>query len=297
MDAVAASNLGRRYGDKWGVRHASFIIPRGGISMLIGPNGAGKTTTIKLLATILKPSEGSAKVLGYNIESDYMSIRRLISYMPQEASVDNNWTPLEAVKWYLVARGYPVSDANSMAREWLDRLGLSDYRSVTGWRLSGGNKRKVLLAMALAPETELVFLDEPTAGLDVETKYVIWGLLRNIARDGRTIILTTHDMKEGERLSDYLVFLSRGRVVYSGYLADALRNFPYKYRILVKGDVRVDAYPYIEVGGNRIMYLKEVGGARELLETEGGWEYMKVEKTGLEDIYLSFTRGGFGGEG
>lgn len=117
MDAVSAIDLGRRYGDKWGLRHANFRVPRGKISMLIGPNGAGKTTTVKLLATILKPSEGYAEVLGYNVNDEYREIRSLISYMPQEASIDNNWTPYEAVKWYLVARGYSVSTAGDMARE------------------------------------------------------------------------------------------------------------------------------------------------------------------------------------
>lgn len=128
---------------------------------MIGPNGSGKTTTVKLLATISEASEGSAEVLGYDINTDCSSISRIISYMPQEATIDNNWTSLKAVKWYLVARGYSPSFAGSSAREWLNRLGLDEYKDLSGWRLSGGNKRKVLLAMALAPETDLVFLDSP----------------------------------------------------------------------------------------------------------------------------------------
>lgn len=296
VDAVSALDLGRRYGDKWGLRYANFKIPRGKISMLIGPNGAGKTTTVKLLATILKPSEGSAEVLGYDINDGYRAIRPLISYMPQEASIDNNWTPFEAVKWYLVSRGYSPSTASSHAREWLTRLGLEDYRGVSGWRLSGGNKRKVLLAMTLAPETELIFLDEPTVGLDVETKYVVWGVLKEVVREGRTILLTTHDMREGERLSEYLVFLSEGRVTYNGYLSEVISRFPYKYRILLEGSMEVDGYPCIEVGGERIIYLKRVEEARLLLEANGAWDSMKVERTGLEDIYLSLARGGVNGE-
>ena len=292
MVAVSAENLGRKYGDKWGVRYATFTIPSGKISMLIGPNGAGKTTTVKLLATILKPSEGSASVLGYDVNTDYRMIRRCISYMPQEATIDNNWTPFEAVKWYLVARGYTPSIAGSIAREWLDRLGLTNYRSMSGWRLSGGNKRRVLLAMALAPETELIFLDEPTTGLDIETKYIVWGILTEVVKDGRTILLTTHDMNEGERLSDYLIFLSGGRVTYNGYLDSVIRGFPYKYRLLVDGDMVIEGYPCIEVGNNRIVYLKSIDEAREILALNGGWESIKVERTGLEDIYLSFARGG-----
>jgi len=296
MDAVVALDLGRKYGDKWGVRHVSFIIPRRRISMLIGPNGAGKTTTVKLLATILRPNEGSAEVLGYDVNTGYRNIRRLISYMPQEGTIDNNWTPFEAVKWYLVARGYTPSTASSMAREWLERLGLTEYRDVSGWRLSGGNKRKVLLAMALAPETELVFLDEPTTGLDIETKYIVWGILREVVREGRTILLTTHDMKEGERLSDYLVFLSEGKVTYSGYLVEAMERFSYKYRLLLDGSINVDGYPCLEVGSNRIIYLRGVEEAREIFAVNGNWDYMKVERTGLEDIYLSFARGGVNGK-
>ena len=180
--------------------------------------------------------------------------------------------------------------------KWLNRLGLDEYKDLSGWRLSGGNKRKVLLAMALAPETELVFLDEPTTGLDIETKYVVWGILRDVVRRGRTILLTTHDMKEGERLSDYLVFLSEGRVIYSGYLRKVIDSFPYNYRVLLDRDIKIDGYPWIDVGSNRIIYLKEVDEVREFLASNENWESMKVEKTGLEDIYLSLARGGVNGK-
>ncbi len=291
LEAVRTVGLGKKYGDKWGLRDATFSLPRGKICMLLGPNGAGKTTTVKLLATILKPSSGYAEVLGHDIESEYRVIRRLITYMPQEASIDNNWTPYEAVKWYLVARGYPYSNASSIARDWLTRLGLDKYRDMCGWRLSGGNKRKILLAMAIAPESELVFLDEPTSGLDVETKYVVWGVLRDVARDGRTILLTTHDMKEGERLSDYLVFLSNGEVIYHGWLGDLLGKFPYKYRLLMEDRQPVNGLPSIEVGGNRIVYLRDLDEAGEFLGRRDTWESVKLEKTSLEDIYLNMVRG------
>jgi len=288
---VVAEGLGKRYGDKWGIRDASFNVPRGGITILVGPNGAGKTTTIRLLTTVLRPTAGRAYVLGYDVESEYKSIRGRIAYLPQECTIFNDWTPYEAVKWYLSSRGYSLSDSSRNARIWLERLGLWEYRNTSGWRLSGGTKRKVLLAMILSTNSELVFLDEPTTGIDVETRYSIWSILRNYVRDGGTIILTTHDMREGEVLSDYIILVSDGRVVNHGYRESFIRGLPYKYRVIIDGSAgRIRGDASIDLGDRRIIYFRRY---RDVVDSIGRDDAagVRIERTGLEDAYLLNVRG------
>jgi len=184
---IRTYGLGKRFGDVWGVRGLSIEAPEGSITMLLGPNGSGKTTTVRLLTTVYRPSEGDAEVMGYRLTRDYRRIRRLVTYLPQEISLFNMWTPIDAVKWVLVARGYSPGEASSRAREWMERLGIWEYRGRKGWTLSGG--------------------------IDLSARVEIWGVIRDEARSGRTVILTTHDMMEGEALADRVVLLHRGRVL------------------------------------------------------------------------------------
>ncbi len=286
---VVAEGLAKQYpGGVWGLVDASFTANTGSVTVLLGPNGAGKTTTIRILSTLLKPTRGRALVAGYDVVREAWEVRRRIALMPQEARMDMNWTPMEAVKWYLVARGWSLRDAEKEARRWLEELGLWEARNRSGWRLSGGQRRKVVVAMVLATGAEVVFLDEPTEELDVESRYAVWSAVRSYARTGRTVIFTTHNMREAEMLADQVVMISRGRVIAAGSPERLVSSLPYRYRVVARGARRVPR-DGVRVGDTYILYTATRGEAYALAsEVEAA--SIVVEEVSLEDAYLYYTK-------
>jgi len=294
-DAIVAEGLSKLYpGGVWGARGVSFSSSYGELLVLLGPNGSGKTTTINMLATLIKPTSGRALVAGYDIVRDVWSIRRIVALMPQDGRPDLNWTPLEAVKWYLVARGLSVSDASREARVWLEKLGLWDVRGRSGWELSGGQRKRVLAAMILATGVPVLFLDEPTSDVDVEGKYSVWSSIREAVREGRCAIYTTHDMREAERVADKIVILSEGRTIAAGAPKDLIKSLPFKYKVLASGNASCSgSVATTKLGGTRVMYFKSRSEALACLsELEG--VAATIEPVSLEDSYIYHTvlRGG-----
>jgi ABC-2 type transport system ATP-binding protein len=294
---VAAEGLGKRYGSVWGLVEAGFSAPWGAVTVIAGPNGAGKTTTVGILATILRPSRGRATVAGYDVVREAWRVRERIALVPQDARVDPNWTPREAVKWYLVARGWRPREAEARAREVLEALGLLEVADRPGWGLSGGQRRLTVNAMVLASEAPVVFLDEPTTGVDVEKRYQVWSLIRSYAREGRCIIMTTHDMQEAGRLADHVVLLSRGRVVAEGSPEELRSRLPYRYRVVARRPRREAppgglGAPVLRIGDTLILYA-ETRSEALALASELEAESVSVEETGFEDVYLYHVhRGG-----
>ncbi len=294
MECIVAKGLGKRYGSTWGVVDASFQAPGGAVTVLLGPNGAGKTTTVGMLSTLLKPSRGDAWVGGFHVVRDAWEVRQRIAIVPQEARVDPNWTPWEAVKWYLVARGWPRREAERRARWALEALGLWEARNRTGWALSGGQRRKVVVAMALATEAEVVFLDEPTTGLDVESRYSVWNTIRSEASRGRCIFFTTHDMREAEVLADHAVLISRGKVVAEGSPTGLKEKLPYRYRVVFRKPRATPTLPegrLLQLGDTVIAYAETRAEAIALAgEVEA--ESVSIEEASFEDVYLYLVHGG-----
>ena len=296
---VEAHKLGKRYrGGVWGARSVSFTAPRGRVTVLVGPNGAGKTTTIGMLSTVLRPTRGEGWVAGFHIVREAWRVRERVALVPQEARIDSNWTPWEAVRWYLVARGWSLGDAAARAREVLEMLGLWGIRGRSGWELSGGQKRRVVTAMALASEAQVVFLDEPTTGLDVEARYMVWEAIRREAGEGRCIVFTTHDMGEAETLADHAVLISRGRTVAEGPPGRLREGLPYRYRVRLRRPRRVPRAPWsLRLGDTVILYAGSRGEALALAG-EAVAESVSLEETGFEDVYLyhvHHSREGAGG--
>ena len=295
MLAVEAEGLGKRYGDKWGLLDATFAVEGGELAVLAGPNGAGKTTTIRILSTVLRPSKGRARVLGFDVVREYREARRRISYMPQGYRAPVNLTPFECVKWSLVARGWSIREASAQARRWLELLDLWEDRNRTCWVLSGGQRVRVAVAMALAPEAELTFLDEPTTGLDVEAKHVVWKAVREMVSGGATILLTTHDMHEAEMLADKVVFINEGRTIACEPPRKLVERLPYGYRVVVKKTekaLRLGAAS-VDVGDRVILYARTHREAVRLVEELGPDSVvLGVDRVGLEDAFLYLRRGG-----
>jgi len=293
-DAVRAVELGRKYEEIWGLKNSTFTVKSGEIAVLVGPNGAGKTTTVKVLTTILKPSKGKAEVLGMDIVKDFKKIRKRIAYLPQGCRIDLNLTPLETIKWSLVARGLSFAEANLQSKKWIELMGLSNCKDRTGWTLSGGEIRRVCVAMALATEAELIFLDEPTAGLDVEARHKTWKILREAIKEGVTILLTTHDMTEAETIADTAILINEGNTLVQETPQKLVKSLPYQYKIIVRKDEfkALSSPDIIDLGDRLILYAKDSKAVETLLsQLNDLTNVLAINRTGLEDAYLRLIHG------
>jgi ABC-2 type transport system ATP-binding protein len=191
-------------------------IDAGQIFTMLGRNGAGKTTFLRIASTQLMPTSGRVEVLGLDVVRDAKRLRDRIAITPQEAETIYPLTPRDHVLLNLRMRGMPKDEAKKRAQEALDDLELTEVADVNSDWLSGGLKQRVIVAMALRTDAELIFLDEPTIGLDPVNRRRVWDQLTRLKKDGKTIILTTHYMDEAEALSDNLIIVNRGKVVAAG---------------------------------------------------------------------------------
>jgi len=219
MPAISFQNVTKTYEGARGVTLAldnvSFDIEAGEFFGLLGPNGAGKTTLISILAGLARASSGAVKVLGHDVVTDYAAARRSLGIVPQELVFDPFFTVREALR---IQSGYFGVRADKRANdawidELLDNLGLSDKADANMRQLSGGMKRRVLVAQALVHRPPVIVLDEPTAGVDVELRQTLWQFVARLNREGHTVLLTTHYLEEAEALCGRLAMLKQGKVV------------------------------------------------------------------------------------
>lgn len=206
----------------------SFSILCHGIFVLIGRNGSGKTTLVRILATELEPTFGKATINGIDVVREPRVLRQKIAIVPQEARPIPWMTPMQTVLSYLLWRGFDYGEAKRRAGESLGRLGLSGYSNTLNRMLSGGMKRKVLVATVLSSEAEIIFLDEPTTGLDPISRQEFWDILREIGKE-RFTFLTTHYLEEAEELADQIGILDSGRLIRIGTLEDLRKSMNYNY--------------------------------------------------------------------
>jgi oleandomycin transport system ATP-binding protein len=214
--AIVAEELGKRFGETTALDGVDLAVRSGTVLGLLGPNGAGKTTIIRILATLLKPDSGRATVAGYDIQRDSHQVRQLIGLTGQYASVDETLTGVENL--LLIGRllGVPRRKAKRRARDLLARFGLSDAAGRAVKTYSGGMRRRLDLAASLVGEPRLLFLDEPTTGLDPRSRLELWELVRGLVADGVTVLLTTQYLDEADALADEIVVIDRGQVIAQG---------------------------------------------------------------------------------
>ncbi len=219
MPAISFRDVGKTYPGARGAVHAldgvSFDIESGEFFGLLGPNGAGKTTLISILAGLARASRGSVSVLGHDVVADYPAARRALGIVPQELVFDPFFTVREALR--LQAGYFGVRTDKRASDAWIDELlanlGLADKADTNMRQLSGGMKRRVLVAQALVHRPPVIVLDEPTAGVDVELRQTLWQFVARLNREGHTVLLTTHYLEEAEALCGRLAMLKQGRVV------------------------------------------------------------------------------------
>ena len=233
MQAIEAYNVSKIYKDTNvpALDNISLKIDKGQIFTLLGRNGAGKTTFVRICATQLLPTSGTLKVSGYDVISQAEHIRKFISVVPQEGRPLRALTPWDHVYNWLKIRGEEKSIAKIKTEKILERFELLKVKDKPAMNLSGGMKQKILVAMATAVDVDLLFLDEPTIGLDPVSRRQVWSLMQDLKKEGKTILLTTHYMDEAEILSDKIVIIDNGKIVKEGNINDLRKIIPQNIRM------------------------------------------------------------------
>ena len=222
MDAISTVGLTKKYGKLTAVDKMNLTIKEGELFALLGVNGAGKTTLIKMLSCLSMPSEGDALISGYSIKSEVGKVKGVIGVSPQETAVAPNLTVMENLELICGLHGFNKEKRDAKIKELSDSFNLYNILSKKAGKLSGGWQRKVSIAMALISETSVLFLDEPTLGLDVIARSELWDMI-NTLKNKATIILTTHYMEEAEALSDRIGIMKDGRLVACGTAEELMR--------------------------------------------------------------------------
>ena len=264
-------------------------IPTRGIFSLIGMNGAGKTTLVRIMATQLEPTSGQASINGLDVMKDAKVLRERIAIVPQEARTVPWMTPKQTVLSYLMWRGTAYADAKSKATEVLEKVGLGEQENTLTRRLSGGMKRKVLVATVLASDADIVFLDEPTTGLDPLSRRELWAFLEGLAKD-KFLILTTHYLEEAEELATVIGVMHRGRMIAQGTLDELRATVKHQYSIMIAPG---SDPPQVSRGSITIGHTGEIqiltdeeeayGVSRQLLEKGAK---LSMRKISLNDIFF-----------
>ena len=214
--AVEATGLVKTFGDTRAVDGLDLLIPKGGIYGVLGPNGAGKTTVIRMLATLLRPDSGSARVFGHDVVAEADTVRSLVSLTGQFASVDEDLTGTENLVLLARLLGYSRSGAKARATELLGAFGLSDAAVKQAKNYSGGMRRRLDIAASIVVTPDLLFLDEPTTGLDPRSRNQVWDIVRAMVAAGTTVLLTTQYLDEADQLAARIAVIDHGRVIAEG---------------------------------------------------------------------------------
>ncbi|GAK04241.1 LOW QUALITY PROTEIN: ABC-transporter ATP-binding component [Geomicrobium sp. JCM 19037] len=217
--AIEAKGLVKRFGEQRAVDGIDLTIPKGMVYGFLGPNGAGKTTTIRMLATLLKPDGGSAKVFGHDITSETSAVRARISLTGQYASLDEDLTGKENLVMISRLMGYSKKEAKNRADELLVAFRL-DAPPKNKKNYSGGMRRRMDIAASIVVTPDLLFLDEPTTGLDPESRIEVWGIVRSLVRAGTTVLLTTQYLEEADQLADRIAVINQGKLIAEGTSAE-----------------------------------------------------------------------------
>jgi ABC-2 type transport system ATP-binding protein len=305
---VSIRNLSKRYaGGHEALRDVSLDIRRGEIFALLGPNGAGKTTLISIVCGIVTPSSGTVTVDGQNIIDDYRAARTKIGLVPQELHTDAFEPVWSTVAFSRGLFGKPSNPAH--IEKVLRDLSLWDKRKARIKELSGGMKRRVMIAKALAHEPEILFLDEPTAGVDVELRRDMWALVRRLRESGVTIILTTHYIEEAEEMADRVGVISKGELILVEE-KNALMDKLGKKQLTLKLAEPMKAVPAelcewnlsLGAGGHELLYSFDANAdrtgvpslLRRMSDLGIGFKDLETRQSSLEDIFVSLVtdRGG-----
>lgn len=305
--AIDVREIGKRFGTLQAVDHVSFIVNRGEIFGLLGPNGAGKSTLIRMLTTLVPPTSGTAIVAGHDIIADPNAVRARIGVIPQNMTSDPELTCAENLGIH--ARLYGITGALRRERtaELLKAVGLADRANALASTLSGGMRRRLEIARGMVHDPQILFLDEPTTGLDPVSRVSVWEMITHLrAQQGRTLFLTTHYMDEADRLCDRVAIVDQGHIVALDTPVALKASVPGASRIelqfepdLPHGAADLESLPAVQsvraLGSAtyRISSDRGPASAEELIELARSHKLelksLSVESTSLDDVFLHYT--------
>ena len=281
------------------LQNFNIQIKKGSIHGLLGPNGAGKSTFINILGSLVKKDSGNIKICNLNIDSETKQSKFKIGIVPQELNIDPFFTPYELLE--LQAGLYGIRKANRKTDEILENVGLIDQKNSYARTLSGGMRRRLLVAKALVHSPEMLILDEPTAGVDVDLRKLLWNYIKKINKLGTTICLTTHYLEEAEELCDRITILNNGKVIKDDTKNNLLKIisnktvlFQIDSEILLPNELK-NFNPKIENGNLKITYDKNTTSLKEIIDilnkNKISFQEINTFESDLEDIFLKLVKG------
>jgi ABC-2 type transport system ATP-binding protein len=301
--AIAASGLRKAFGDKIVLDGIDLDVPAGTVFSLLGPNGAGKTTTVNVLTTLVKADGGTARVAGHDVATETKAVRGVIGVTGQFAAVDELLTGQENLQLMADLKRIGAGEASRVVTDLLERFDLTESAHKLAATYSGGMRRKLDLAMTLVGNPQIIFLDEPTTGLDPRSRRTMWDIIRQLVADGVTIFLTTQYLDEADRLSDRIAVLDQGHLVAQGTPGELKRQIPGSHvRLRFASDLELQGAMRILTGSTRdhdedlTLRVPSDGGAksvRALLDQLDAHsievEEFSVHTPDLDDVFLALT--------
>ena len=306
---IQTMDLTKQFDDLVAVNELNIYVKRGELVGLLGPNGAGKTTTISMLSTILKPTNGDANVNGHSINANPHEVRKKIGVVPQENIFYEYLTAKENCELFASMHGIKKEEIKSHVKDLFQRLQLEEKMNTKSSKLSGGMKKRLNIMMGLIIDPDIIFLDEPSAGLDPQAARLTWDFIRGLKHTGKTIILTTHNMHEAEELCDRIYIIDEGKIIAEGS-PQALRAnigdgefFDLKFKSKTNLEQLKSKFEDLGSYINKVQVLSEdrmvisaTGGVKRLLEIEellpeglDSLQNLNIHGNTLEDVFLLLT--------
>jgi len=303
--AVEAIDLVKKFGDNVAVDGVSFAIPQGTVLGMLGPNGAGKTTTVRMLTTLSVPTSGTGRVAGHDVREEPDAVRRSMGLTGQAATVDELLTARENLRLIGRLYGLPKSYIREAGDTLLERFNLTDAADRIAKTYSGGMRRRLDLAVSLIAAPPVLFLDEPTTGLDPRSRTELWDVLRGLVRDGTTLLLTTQYLEEADQLADQIVVIDKGRVIAAG-TSTQLKDQAGKASVVVTLSHAADlgsaegllrsctAEVHVEPGARRL--TAQANGLNDMTRIAGLFaesgiavDDLGLKRPSLDDVFLHLT--------
>ena len=296
MSIIGAQQVVKRFGKLTAVNDVSFAVEPGEFFALLGPNGAGKTSIIRMIYGFSPLSGGRMEIFGQDIRNDWRKIRLRLGVCQQENTLDPDLTVVQNLQLYSRYFEMDKATASKRAGELLDFFALTGKREAKVIELSGGLARRLQIARALMSEPELLILDEPTAGLDPQSRHQVWDRLRALKKHGLTMVLTTHYMDEAEYLCDRLVILDQGRIITEGQPRDLIKKYAGESVIEIEGPseelrkyVKEHAVESDDLGERLIIYAEPRGELESRIREDFCLESCRFRAGNMEDVFLRLT--------
>jgi len=299
MDAVESEDLFKTYSGKEPVqalKGLNLSVKKGELFTLLGLNGAGKTTFLRIVSTQLSPTKGTVRVLGHDVLADPSEVKKHVAVVPQDVVTYSNFTPWEYCYYFSLLRGMSKNKMAEVSEKALKAVELWDLRNRTCAGLSGGQRKRVIIATVLASDADVLLLDEPTSGLDPIARRKVWAALKELVEHGRTILLTTHLMEEAEILSDRLAIINKGTIVSQGSLDQVKSLVKDKFRIVVEGNLNnltlKNHDQNAKFGNKQIIYVDDEDRGLEIVRTafKKGLR-AEIARITLEDVFVKLVGG------